>query len=275
MNYISVPLRLLADLIDMSRSHVDDITSGVEEGIYDAAENQDIGAKEQTIITAETLYREAMGVPASPVATTQCHRCGSNVTGGYCSDDTCPYSDWPQCVPINDLHDNTLDAIQAKHNLRKRQRVKAEIHSDDRLFVANFDAAAWLSQADDEAIIALHAISWGGDYASDVVAEFFEATNSDIANIFDYCRKTHNTSRAMGFECIVEEISGLAWLKQHRYGLWARLVCENEGIMVVKEATNNTYGWDDAKSNESSWGYSTAEDAAISAVKTFHLGEVA
>lgn len=61
---IAVPVGVLEMLISMSNSHVEDITSGIEEGIYDAADNKDIGQKEQVVATAEALLRS--GVESLP-----------------------------------------------------------------------------------------------------------------------------------------------------------------------------------------------------------------
>ena len=57
---VSVPRDILSMLIDMSNAHIEDIDSGIEEGIYDAAENADIGRKHQAVEAAETLYRNTM-----------------------------------------------------------------------------------------------------------------------------------------------------------------------------------------------------------------------
>lgn len=54
-----IPLAMLVDLVEMARRQVEDIESGIEEGIYDAAENLDIGQKRSQLDVAETLCREA------------------------------------------------------------------------------------------------------------------------------------------------------------------------------------------------------------------------
>lgn len=58
MNNISVPRNVLAALIDMAISHVQDIKSGIEDGTYDASENKDIGDKNQAVEIAEAIYQQ-------------------------------------------------------------------------------------------------------------------------------------------------------------------------------------------------------------------------
>lgn len=57
---IPVPRSLLVSLIDMANTQVEDITSGIEEGIYETSENPDIGEKSEAVKTAQALYRESL-----------------------------------------------------------------------------------------------------------------------------------------------------------------------------------------------------------------------
>lgn len=51
-----------------------------------------------------------------------CRKCGSPLTpAGYCPDETCPYSDWPQRVPLDDLYELSPQAIEAKHGIAKAE----------------------------------------------------------------------------------------------------------------------------------------------------------
>ena len=56
---ILVPRLMLSALLDMAREQVEDIESGISEGIYCAEENLDIGTKRQMVNLAEKLYRQA------------------------------------------------------------------------------------------------------------------------------------------------------------------------------------------------------------------------
>jgi hypothetical protein len=52
---ISVPRAVLAALLTMADSHVEDVRSGVEENLYDAAENTNLPDKELAVATARAL----------------------------------------------------------------------------------------------------------------------------------------------------------------------------------------------------------------------------
>ncbi len=51
-------LESLSTILDCAQSHVDDIETGIEEGIYDKAENQDLGDKEKALETVRAWYAE-------------------------------------------------------------------------------------------------------------------------------------------------------------------------------------------------------------------------
>jgi len=51
-----------------------------------------------------------------------CKKCDSALTKlGYCSDETCPYSDWPQAVRGHDLHTQETWFIERKYKVSKRK----------------------------------------------------------------------------------------------------------------------------------------------------------
>ncbi|MBK4737893.1 hypothetical protein [Noviherbaspirillum pedocola] len=154
----------------------------------------------------------------------ECARCGSHMEGDYCSDEICPYSEWPQRVPLQELEAERADGLRKRYGVLPRVRVYAEVHDDSHFKKEEFDAAPWFAQATEEQIINLHGIGWKGDEPSDVVAEFFEKSNRGIADLFAFCRATHTTRNHVGFECSVDEDSAMDWLKLHRPGLWAQLV---------------------------------------------------
>lgn len=53
---VTLPASVLAALIDMSNSHVEDIHTGIEDGPYLASENRDIDEKEAAVKAAEAAY---------------------------------------------------------------------------------------------------------------------------------------------------------------------------------------------------------------------------
>lgn len=57
---IRVPRNVLALLINMSNSHVSEIDSGIEEGLYLPQENMDIEGKRQATAMANAIYQKAL-----------------------------------------------------------------------------------------------------------------------------------------------------------------------------------------------------------------------
>lgn len=94
--------------------------------------------------------------------------------------------------------------------------IKAECHSDDRIYEVKFDAIKWFKQADPKDIYALAACDWGGDYPADEVASFMAEHSEDIGAMFDYIAKVAGTRRACGFECHVESEDAMKWLTKNR-----------------------------------------------------------
>ena len=99
-------------------------------------------------------------------------------------------------------------------------RVRAECHSDDRVFEVEFDAAPWFNQASDQEIFDLAECGWGGDYPSDAVAMDMAKHLDSIAALFVYL-DNHNRSprKHIGFECHVEREDAMNWLRANRPSL--------------------------------------------------------
>lgn len=64
---VIVPADVLASLIGMANSHIEDIETGIEDGTYDASDNSDLGEKQAAAAAAETLY----------AAVTRCRPCNT------------------------------------------------------------------------------------------------------------------------------------------------------------------------------------------------------
>jgi 1,2-phenylacetyl-CoA epoxidase catalytic subunit len=39
----------------------------------------------------------------------------------FCTDETCPFSDWPQNVELLDLHEMSTSQVEAKYGIKKRR----------------------------------------------------------------------------------------------------------------------------------------------------------
>ena len=152
--------------------------------------------------------------------------------------------------------------------------VQAEVHNDSQTTKVEFDAAPWFAQASDKEILDLAGIGWRGDYASDAVALHFESSDDDIADLLNFCRATMNTRDPQGFECSVDEDQALAWLKQHRVGVWAQLLCKENDVRLVEaqeEEVRGMWDWLDDQGNACECSFATIEEAALNAVKALKL----
>jgi hypothetical protein len=120
---------------------------------------------------------------------------------------------------IGEHDDDTQDRIGSVvfEDDIEHDAITAEVHSDDYIHEANFDATKWFEQASDEEILALARCEWGFDYPADYVAKFFEGKNHELDDLFEYCRKKHG----VGFECSVEAGPALAWIERNRPHLTA------------------------------------------------------
>lgn len=211
---------------------------------------------------------------ASTTASGVCGKCGSHMVGDYCSDDACPYSEWPQRVPLAEIQEVATSVLRKKWEVLPRIRIYAEVHDDAHLTKVEFDAALWFAQATDSQIARLHDIGWTGDEPSDVVAEFFESRNKDIEDMFDFCRATKNTRNQIGFECSVDEDSAMDWLKQHRPGLWAVFLCQDNEVRLVEaqeEEIAGMWDWLDNEGNACDHSFDTIGEAALNAVHVLGL----
>lgn len=103
--------------------------------------------------------------------------------------------------------------------------IAAEVHTDDRIYEVNFDAAAYFAQASDEDLRELHKCGWGCDYPADNVAHFMETVNPDVGAMFTYNAR----SREPGFECNVEGGDAMTWLQTHRPVLYEELNAIDNG----------------------------------------------
>jgi hypothetical protein len=211
---------------------------------------------------------------ASIPSAKQCKKCGSEIVHQYCEDDTCPYSEWPQHIPLHELETVPSDDLRKRYGISARIRVHAEVHDDLHTCSVQFDAAAWFEQSRDEDIVALHDIGWGHGEAADVVALHFDDRHDVITGLFIVCRSTQGTRNAVGFECSVDADSAMAWIKHYRPGLWARLLCKDQAVSVKcnhSQQGDRPWSWHGTDDKAATCSFPTAELAALDAVEVLEL----
>jgi len=101
------------------------------------------------------------------------------------------------------------------NNSERNLTIPAEVHSDDWVYEAKFDALPWFQQASDDEIKALADIDWGGNHEADEVARFCD-DDADVKAVFDYLDHRQD----QGYECHVDGDKALAWFKDNKPDLW-------------------------------------------------------
>lgn len=217
--------------------------------------------------TWESMAAQVAGSDKS--ATRECRKCGSKLhADSLCPDLTCPYSDWPQNVSLDDMHALDADAICAKYGL-----IRAEAHSDDRVIEAAFEAHSWFITASNADILELVAEEWGSCEVADAVALHHE-TSPKLRLLFDYIHSKNAVSREIGFECSVNGDDAMAWLRCARPGLWARILCEREGVRFTQaeeEEVRGLWDWIGPHGNACDHSFDSLEAAAIDALQRLCL----
>lgn len=91
--------------------------------------------------------------------------------------------------------------------------IRAEVHTDDFMNTAKFDAAEYFETVDIEEIVRLELCDWGAAYEADNVAIFFDGKDGfeDVSSVF-----ANTTRRRQGFECHIHRSDVMGWLYQHR-----------------------------------------------------------
>ena len=212
----------------------------------------------------------------APAATTSrpapavCAKCGTQLKGGMCGEETCPYSDWPQQVSVGDMESMNADEIVAKYGL-----IRAEAHSDDRVFESAFFAEGWFIGAADNQIKTLASEEWGRCEGADAVARSAEKTPK-VSRMFEYVHaRSSGGGEQIGFECTINLKDAMAWLRRQRYGLWAQLVCEEQSVRIVEaqepEVEGMLFDWVDDHGNACDASFICADEAAMDAVARLGL----
>jgi len=124
----------------------------------------------------------------------------------------------PKGVEVPGPHEvwsKLVDPIMGKPEIA----IPADIHTDDHQHRAEFDAVAWFQYASDGVILELARSGWGGDYPADDVARACADHNKEVAAVL----LAAESQDEMGFECHVNKERALAWLNEHRHGVFVQL----------------------------------------------------
>lgn len=110
--------------------------------------------------------------------------------------------------------------------------VKAECHSDDRVYEVDFNAVPWLRAAKSKDIVALARCGWGGDYPADEVTMYMAGKNSSVKDMFKYIELKKKGGADIGFECHALKSAAMGWLMVNRPSVYRTIkkLIKLEGI---------------------------------------------
>ncbi len=220
------------------------------------------------IMRAEIVRR--LPRAASTTASGVCGKCGSHMVGDYCSDDACPYSEWPQRVPLAEIQEVATSVLRKKWEVLPRIRVHARACSCDRHVMAEFDSAPWFAQAAADEIIELANEAWCECEVADSIPEMYRAALPMAKPLFDYLR-----DRPQDFMSYVDGEDAMQWLRHHRQDVWARIVCDQHEVRLVEaqeEEIAGMWDWLDNEGNACDHSFETIGEAALNAVHVLGLG---
>lgn len=162
---------------------------------------------------------------------------------------------------------SVLDLPEVPEEL-KPQKVPATIEDDLNVHRVDFDASAWFEQAQAKVILQLAKEGWRSGNTADAVAGYFAKSNRYVGEVFSFCE---TTPRDVGFCVSVDRSAAMAWLKEHRKCLWARVVCQENQVRLVW--TPNASGLWDWVNEAGACGrrFGSIEEAALDAVRVLGL----
>ena len=161
-----------------------------------------------------------------------------------------------------------------------RPEVPARFYTDCHTFTVNFDARAYLMQASDEALLGIMYVGYGGDYATDNVAEYFadRKLNPELCEAFDFLGAVNSRPLAetTGFECRIDAQAFLRWMHECRPTALAKYLCKEYGVILSQAQEEEILGmwdWRDAQGNACECSLPTEEAAALDAMAQLGLLE--
>lgn len=98
-------------------------------------------------------------------------------------------------------------------------KIPGEVRSDDREFVAAFNAAEYFAAASDEKLAAMSRADFKPGSVMDEVAYWFETRSPSVRRVLSYVSFCTQEGREMGFEVVIEPQAARRWLEIHRPAL--------------------------------------------------------
>lgn len=146
--------------------------------------------------------------------------------------------------------------------------VEGVLKSDDSNAKAIFDARPYLATASDKQLEAIWNVGLSGDYCTDDISERVHELlpNDAIASVYSYVDAVH-AHNDVGHETSLDSKMFVAWVREQRPGLHARLICEQEGVVLSEE--NGKHGYQIQE--HIAVGFASQDEAALAAVKVLDV----
>lgn len=146
------------------------------------------------------------------------------------------------------------------------QPVPATFKTDGGDIEVDFDARAYLLQASSKEIAAIIECEFGGDYATDAIAEWESGAggNDEVAYGFEWLG--HQIGD-IGFECHINGQAMLRWLDENRRQVLAEALCAFFNVDLVRAQEEDVQGrWDWLYAgNACDMSFEAREEAALDA----------
>lgn len=149
-------------------------------------------------------------------------------------------------------------------NAYQQMPVTATFQSSDHIYSVDVDMTPWLELARPTDIYSLVCGNRGCS-----IVPYFVAKNQLIEEAFIYVLKTPGINGWTHYQ--QEEL--MEWLRVHKRGIWAYLMCGKNAISVYNCGRSNLESWSWLEHNSQTGGkdFPTKEDAALNAVETLGL----
>lgn len=147
-----------------------------------------------------------------------CKKCAFEITaGGFCTNDQCPYEDYPQSMALDEIYDESIPAREIRME-KKRIPISLSVETDDGEHVIEFSAEDYFFTALKDGtlaqdIAALEGCDFSCDGPVDTVVEFF--SDGESKDLLDYCIADQKLGGETGYQATICKKDVRLWLSRY------------------------------------------------------------